>query len=103
MKHRNDVRSEIFTVIKIEFVVFWVVMSCSVVRFWGTCCLHLQRWTCLFTSIATELCNIWQALLKCYQSWSPNIQWNCSYVYITSQEAYHEDLKILGTSGGHDQ
>jgi hypothetical protein len=40
-----DARFEIFTAVKIEFMVFWVVAPCSVVveqyqRFRGPCCLQ---------------------------------------------------------------
>jgi len=42
----HDVRFEVFTAMKIEFEVFCVLMSCSVVVryqcFTGSCCLHLQ-------------------------------------------------------------
>jgi len=40
-------RFEVFTVVKIQVEVFWVVMPCSVVaghqQFGGTCCLHLHQ------------------------------------------------------------
>jgi len=42
----EDVRFEVFMVVKIQVKVFWVVMLCSVVvgyqHFGGPCCLHLQ-------------------------------------------------------------
>jgi hypothetical protein len=42
---RSDMRFEVFTVTKIQVVVFWVLMQCSGVvgyhYFRGTCCFHL--------------------------------------------------------------
>jgi hypothetical protein len=42
---QDESRSEVFTVMKIQFMVFWVVMPCSGMvgyhPFGGLCCLHL--------------------------------------------------------------
>jgi hypothetical protein len=42
----TDVRFEVFTAMKIQVMVFWVVMLCTVTvgyqHFRGPCCLHLQ-------------------------------------------------------------
>jgi hypothetical protein len=42
---RGNARFEVFTAVKIQFEVFWVLTPSSVVgyqRFGGPCCLHLQ-------------------------------------------------------------
>jgi len=42
------VRFEVFNVVKIEFMLFWIIASCSVVvwyqHFGRQCCLHHQPW-----------------------------------------------------------
>jgi len=41
-------RFEVFVAMKIQVMVFWVMMLCSdvvVCNFGGSCCLHLQTWS----------------------------------------------------------
>jgi hypothetical protein len=46
VKGRHGERFEIFTAMKIQIVIFWVVTPCSNMvgyqRFGGPCCFHLQ-------------------------------------------------------------
>jgi hypothetical protein len=46
VKHVDRLRYEVFTEVKIQVEVFWVLMSCSVVVgyqcFAGLCCFHLH-------------------------------------------------------------